>query len=272
MIKGGIIMSKKKKLSKLEKELWKLAEKQIYDYIDPDWEIIYIMGEPTKYMVSNVDDVMNTNTCRLLKQRTTDFGYLSVNLNYNKKSYTCKVHRLVAESFIPNPENKREVNHIDADKKNNWVGNLEWVTSSENKKHAWRLGLYENARMAATGVNSPSAIYTEEQVHSVCKLLEQGLEPTEISKILNVNRQLPSAIKHYGKWRHISSQYNIPEPIKRKMKEISKYKEIIDEEIINVIKNSEYNADMILEKIMLPNSRTNRKYITSRKTYLSKNI
>lgn len=68
------------------------------------------------------------------KQRN---GYEYVHLGKQNKA----VARLVAETFIPNPENKPEVNHIDGDKFNNTVQNLEWVTSVENKKHAWEKGL-----------------------------------------------------------------------------------------------------------------------------------
>ena len=68
-------------------------------------------------------------------------GYIAVNLNKEgvKKQYL--VHRLVAKAFIPNPENKPQVNHKDGTKSNNSVGNLEWMTSSENLNHARDTGL-----------------------------------------------------------------------------------------------------------------------------------
>lgn len=69
-------------------------------------------------------------------------GYLVVNLKHNGRQKMKTVHRLVAESFILNPENKRCVNHIDGNKKNNNVNNLEWCTHSENNKHAVKLGLH----------------------------------------------------------------------------------------------------------------------------------
>lgn len=80
------------------------------------------------------------NSERILKPNNVR-GYLQVVLNKKgDKSYK-KVHRLVAENFIENPLNKREVNHIDGNKHNNNLSNLEWVTSSENQIHAYKLGL-----------------------------------------------------------------------------------------------------------------------------------
>jgi len=74
---------------------------------------------------------------RALKPYLNKDGYHSVTVAGKKT----KVHRLLAEAFIPNPENKPEVNHIDGDKTNNAVTNLEWATASENRQHAYDTGL-----------------------------------------------------------------------------------------------------------------------------------
>ena len=80
---------------------------------------------------------------RILKPRENKNrnGYYELSLRKDGKEKRFKVHRLVACAFIENPYNKPEVNHIDGNKSNNCVSNLEWTTSKENKEHAWNMGL-----------------------------------------------------------------------------------------------------------------------------------
>jgi hypothetical protein len=107
-----------------------------------------IMWKPidgySNYVINQKGEVMNVHTNRILKQYETDRGYLTVNLSENGKYKTLRVHRLVAELFRFNPDNKPEVNHIDGNKQNNHHSNLEWVTRRENRQHAWDMGLDKN--------------------------------------------------------------------------------------------------------------------------------
>lgn len=80
-------------------------------------------------------------TNKIRKSFKNNSGYLRVGLKDKDKLKTCLVHQLVAQAFIPNLENKKNVNHINGDKTDNRVENLEWVTQKENMKHAVQTGL-----------------------------------------------------------------------------------------------------------------------------------
>lgn len=82
-----------------------------------------------------------TNGRKALKTYTINSGYMCLKLYKNGIKKSVLLHRVIAETFLPNPHSKPEVNHIDGDKSNNAVSNLEWVTSSENKQHAFQTGL-----------------------------------------------------------------------------------------------------------------------------------
>jgi hypothetical protein len=93
------------------------------------------------YYVTQDGKVYNQNKIEM-KQRTNKLGYKQINLTVAKnKLKTFLVHRLVAITYIDNPENKAEVNHINGIKTDNRIENLEWVTHSENQKHAYATGL-----------------------------------------------------------------------------------------------------------------------------------
>lgn len=93
------------------------------------------------YSVSDCGDVRNNTTNRQLKPTKLNNGYMQVTLCDVEGHHHKNVHRLVAESFVENLRNCDFVNHIDGDKGNNRVENLEWCSHSENMKHAYRIGL-----------------------------------------------------------------------------------------------------------------------------------
>ncbi len=92
------------------------------------------------YAVCEDGTVLNLKSRRILKPSLNENGYLYVSLWKDKKGHTRIVHRLVAEAYIPNPQNKPFVNHIDANRANPHKDNLEWCTQSENIQHAYRIG------------------------------------------------------------------------------------------------------------------------------------
>lgn len=97
----------------------------------------------TNYSISDDGLVRNDLTNRLLSQSTQQ-DYKHVTLNIDGKQKRMRVHRLVAELFIDNPENKPYVNHKDGNRSNNKVDNLEWVTPSENTQHAVKIGIFKS--------------------------------------------------------------------------------------------------------------------------------
>lgn len=101
------------------------------------------------YEVSNFGRVRNTKTSRVLKPSVSSVGYHNVNLFRDGKIHYHTVHRLVAESFIPNPKHKAFVDHVDHNRLNNNVTNLRWVTRQQNN---WNRSKKPNSSSVYKGV------------------------------------------------------------------------------------------------------------------------
>lgn len=108
------------------------------------WKKILYDNVETNYSVSDMGEVRNDITLKQLSLRTQQ-GYKHVTLTIEGKAKSFRVHRLVALAFIPNPQNKPYVNHIDCNRSNNVVENLEWVTPAENSQKAVQQGRWNNS-------------------------------------------------------------------------------------------------------------------------------
>ena len=125
-------------------------------------------------------------------------GYMCVCLYNDGKRHTALVHHLVTKSFLGDRPLGREVNHINGDKKNNRLENLEYVTSSENQRHAYRIGLKSNK-----GEKHPGSKLTEDDVYEILHLLETGVAQAEIARCFDVTRTTIWRIAHGKNWTHL---------------------------------------------------------------------
>jgi len=155
------------------------------------------------YEVSNLGNIKNSNFKRMnkeqeIKSAKNSSGYLLVSLFDNGKRNRVMVHRLVSDSFLLNPENKKRVNHINGIKTDNRVENLEWNTHSENTKHAFKIGLMKNAN----GENQHLSKLKEKDVLDIRKN-EDNLSYKKLANKYNVSVfSIYSVIKRKT-WKHI---------------------------------------------------------------------
>ena len=190
------------------------------------------------YMVTNFGRVYSSKTAKWLKLYVSDHKYNCYPEFKLNGEITTRVHRCVAKLFVPRTDTtKDQVNHIDGNKSNNHVSNLEWVTQTENQRHAWDTGLHkkteEHKQKLSESNRGNNSVLTEEKVVDIFNKFNNGTDQAELATVFQVDRRHISAIlsgKYWGylglkKTREVSPGGSKPKSIGNK------------EEILAMIKN-----------------------------------
>ena len=212
-----------------------------------DWKNVFIDGELTPYQVSDVGIIRNRDTHIVVKGIINKQGYVTVIMRIKDRMRTKFLHMIVARAYLENPNNKPVAIHKDGNKENNCVSNLKWVDYDEIQDEK----LLEEIKSFEEN-NAMSNVYTDKQVHEVCRLLEEGKSMRWIATNLGVNINLPYRILYMGKWRDIASQYKLP-PSARLMK--------MKQEISNLMKSGLRTPDEILQAMKICKNRYEAKFI-----------
>lgn len=156
-----------------------------------------IDGYDGLYQVSNLGHVKSFRRGRerILKASPNSNGYPKVSLGKCNNTF---VHRLVATAFVPNPDDKPEVNHINGDKSDNRAVNLEWCTPSENTQHAFTTGL----NSVPQGEDSPNAKFTNTQVRYI-RDNPDGLTVTKLAWQFGTNSSTISEIQRGKRYYNV---------------------------------------------------------------------
>lgn len=170
-----------------------------------------ICGYEGLYKISNYGEVKSIRKNIVMRPGDNGRGYKFIYLNKGGLVQRYYVHRLVALFFIPNPENKPQVNHIDCNKGNNNVDNLEWVTTTEQMQHASKNDkLYcsefqkQQTILANSGIKSHLSKLKDDDIIKIRKLSKiDGLTNSEIGLLFGVHRETIGYIVRGKTWKHI---------------------------------------------------------------------
>jgi hypothetical protein len=157
-----------------------------------------IEGTNGLYMASEDGRIYSVRAGRYLTPSTTPSGYFGVNIRRTRITHK-KVHRLIAETFLPAQEGKPDVNHKNGIKTDNRVDNLEWVTRSENIQHSINV-----TRTFPLGEKRSWAILNNKDVLEIKSLLKKGERVSKIAKQFNVSVSTIRKIINGLMWKHVA--------------------------------------------------------------------
>lgn len=185
---------------------------KIHDEIEEKEKLAWIIinGIKTDYLVSShgiVYRCTKKNTIKYIRPYITKDGHLRLGLYYDDLYVKKYVHVLVAQAFIPNPENKPFIHHKDGDSLNNEYTNLQWVTKEEHDLLTHGLNQYK----ALTGSENPSSVYTDEQIRLALELMvENELYPDEICERSGISYSCFQKLRFRNEsWSYIKKDYDI---------------------------------------------------------------
>lgn len=175
---------------------------------------IILDNEESNYSIDKEANIYSHITNKYLKPKVSKNGYLRVTLYHNNRRYEKYIHRIMMETFCPIIYGDRdEVNHIDSDKTNNKLENLEWCNRHENIKHSIKSGIYSNKHYK---------IYPDDTIHEICKELEKGVKDKYICRKFNIDQRYLSDIKNGKVRKNISSLYKITNTKKDRISKVKK--------------------------------------------------
>jgi hypothetical protein len=128
---------------------------------------------------------------------------VSIQVRGQRSGKSLSLHRLVAKAFIPNPDNKPCVNHINYDVSDARAANLEWCTHKENALHSWLAGRWA-APPPPFGVNHRSAKLTDDDVRKIREMSASGVSNAKVAKVYGINRSCVSRIRCGLQWKHVT--------------------------------------------------------------------